>query len=189
MTVYYDTIYSLIFNSNATVVTDTLRGYNILTHFNDHYGNEFDSLAPCLNLEVYDGSGDFTVLLNCCKLKTRYLNGTSTITIKGIAASSIITGGYNCHGIIDGKDMEANWSAVSYAGTNTVYVKTFDELHLYNYNIGRIFYVKYDKSMTVIIRPHFVDGHWMPGDTIEDSIFHCPRHLEKLGENILPYPN
>ena len=188
MTVYYDTIYSLIFNSNATIVTDTLRGYNILTHFTSYDGNEFDSLAPCLNLEVCDGSGDFTVLLNCCKLKTRYLSGTSTITIKGTSASSIVTGGYNCHGIIDGKEMEANWSQVSYAGTNTVYVKTFDQLYLYNYNIGRIYYVKYNKLKTVIIYPHFVDGHWTSADTI-DSLFHCPRHLEKLGDNIFPYPN
>ena len=187
MTVYYDTIFSLIFNSNATITTDTLRGYNYPSSFINNDSIEYDSLVPNLFLEVNDGSGDFTVLLNCCKLRTKFNNGTSTINLKGYSLGTFFIGDYNCHGIIDGKDLESNWTTVSYSGTNTVYVKTFDELHIYNYNIGRVFYKRYSKQKKKIHYSHIgPDGHWIPADTI-DTVYYCPLKLETIGDNIMPY--
>ena len=188
MTVYYDTIFTLIFNSNATITTDTLKGYNYPSSFTTNDSIQYDSLVPNLFLEVNDGSGDFTVLMNCCKMRTKYINGTGTINLKGYTLGTIIIGDYNCHGIIDGKDLESYWLAVNYAGTNTAIVKTFDELHIYNHNIGRVFYIRYYKQKKKIHYSHIgPDGHWVPNDTI-DTVYYCPLKLEAIGDNIMPYP-
>lgn len=192
MTVYYDTLLKIFFNSNGIITTDTLRGYEYLTDFstdNDSVPGTFYSLAPNLLLEIEGGSGEFTVLTNCYRLITKYAQGTSNINVKGLVERAETFGDYESHGIINGIDLEANlYHRVIYYGTNTVYAKAFRRIIAKNDNIGRIFYARYAKPGKVIQWGHDdpVAG-WIPTDTI-DTVFFCPLNVNSSGqrpENIL----
>lgn len=196
MTIYYDSIISIIFNSNGVINSDTLRGYNYLTHFTQPTGQgtsiEFDSLAPNLHLDAEGGSGDLNVLTNCNHLTVFYSHGTSNIILRGKVECAEIYGDYDCHGIIDGKDMETTNYYGTFNGTNTIIAKAFDYLSATNNNIGRIYYAPYPKKTKAIIWGHYdEEQHWIENDTI-DTVYYCPRRLLKLGdhiENIMPYPD
>ena len=191
MTVYYDSLLKLIFNSNATITTDTLRGYNFWTDFSsddDTLSTTSYSLMPNLLLDIDGGSGEFTVFTNCYRLLTQQLHGTANIHFCGYAERAETYGGSDSHGIIDGQHLEANvYHTVHYAGTNTVIAKAFNQINVKNENIGRVFYVKFNKTKQVIIPPHMEDGHWVLADTVPDSTFHCPLRLNINGDNVAPY--
>ena len=192
MTVYYDTLLKIFFNSNGIITTDTLRGYEYLTDFstdNDSVPGTFYSLAPNLLLEIEGGSGEFTVLTNCYRLITKYAQGTSNINVKGLVERAETFGDYESHGIINGIDLEANlYHRVIYYGTNTVYAKAFRRIIAKNDNIGRIFYARYAKPGKVIQWGHDdPEAGWIPTDTI-DTVFFCPLNVNSSGqrpENIL----
>ena len=184
-TVYYDTLLELILNSNANLVTDTLRGYYSWTHFTamDSLSvTAFDSMAPNLNIRIYGGAGNFNVLTNCYRLVTHYQHGTSNLTLQGQVVRAETFGDYDCHGVIDGFDLEANlYHQVTNFGTNMILVRAFSQIVARNENIGHIYYVKYRKKAKTIIWGHWEDGHhWVPNDTI-DSLFYCPQSITKLG--------
>ena len=143
MTVYYDTIYKVIFHSNArNIRTDTLRGYNIMNHFTSD-STEWDSLAPTLFLEVEGGSGDFNVLANCYKLISKYIHGTSTLNIKGNATLASTYADYDCHGIINSRDLNTHIYYVTTYSTNIIKTRTYHLLDIKNGNIGEVHYLKY----------------------------------------------
>lgn len=194
MTVYYDSLISIQFNSNGTVTTDTLRGYNFMTHFTqmsgDEISHEFDSLVSNLHITILGGSGDLNVKTNCYRLTAFYSYGTSNFILSGKAECAEIYGEYDCHGIIDGKDLETDNFYGTYNGTNIIIAKAFDTFSATNNNIGRFYYVPYSKKTIFIIWGHFNEQHqWVLADTI-DTTYYCPRRLVKHGdhiENILPY--
>ncbi len=191
MTVYYDTLLKIFFNSNGIINTDTLRGYNYLTDFStesDSVPGTVYSLAPNLLLEIEGGSGEFTVLTNCYRLITKYAQGTSNINIKGLVERAETYGAYECHGIINGIDLEANlYHRVIYYGTNTVYAKAFRRIIARNDNIGRIFYARYPKPGKVIHWGYYDPTiGWIQTDTI-DTVYFCPVSVLRSGlkpENI-----
>ncbi|MBO6025895.1 MAG: DUF2807 domain-containing protein [Bacteroidales bacterium] len=181
MTIYYDSIYMLYFNSNAQIKTaDALRGYlwPTIIMSNDI---QTDTLLPQLNLEVRGGSGDFFVDMNCYMLNNKYTHGTSCITLSGKVKHAETITNYDCHGIIDGRALDSRSQKVNYYGTNTVYVKVFDNLVARNYNIGRIYYVKYKENDSIWIDNGSPHGIW------KDSTFSCPRYKTLEGSNIMPY--
>ena len=191
MTVYYDSLLMLIFNSNGIINTDTLRGYNCWTDFStdsDTLPDIIYSLTPNLMLEINGGSGDFTVLTNCYRLITKYMQGTSNINVKGRCVRAETYGNYECHGIINCLNMESSlYHRINYYGTNTVYAKAFRQIIAMNDNIGRIYYARYTKSGRVIHWGHFdPHGGWIPSDTI-DTTYYCPLSVIRSGlkpENI-----
>lgn len=193
MTVYYDSLFKIIFNSNAEVSTDTLRGYNFWTDFsegNDSLSTTSYELMPNLLIEADGGSGNLNVLTNCYRLLTLQRHGTANICFSGYAERAETSGEYDSHGIIDGKGLEANvYHTVHYSGTNTVIAKAFNHVNITNENIGRVYYVQFNKKKQVIVPPHIVDGHWVPADTVPDSTFYCPLHLNIEGDNVMPYPD
>ena len=178
MTVYYDSLYILYFNSNGTVKTaDTLRGY----YWPNSIQNDstvFDTLRPSLRLEILGGSGDYYITMNCHHLTTKYIHGTSCLTMKGYVKHAETRSNHDCHGIIDGKDLEAKSQIVNYYGTNKVYVKVVDRLTAKNYNIGSIYYVKFKKHEVVWVNNGLPHGEWI------DSTFRCPQHKILQGERI-----
>lgn len=189
MTVYYDSLLLLIFNSNGIINTDTLRGYNNWTDFSTDSGDITYSLTPNLMLEINGGSGDFTVLTNCYRLITKYMMGTSSINVKGSCVRAETFGNYECHGIINCLNMESSlYHRINYYGTNTVYAKAFRQIIAMNDNIGRVYYARYPKPGKFIHWGHFdPDGEWIPNDTI-DTLYYCPLSLIRSGlkpENIL----
>ena len=189
MTVYYDSLLMLIFNSNGIISTDTLRGYDSWTDFSNDSGDIIYSLTPNLMLEINGGSGDFTVLTNCYRLITKYMMGTSSINVKGSCVRAETYGNYDCHGIINCLNMESSlYHRINYFGTNTVYAKAFKQIIAMNDNIGRVFYARYTKPGKVIHWGYLdPDEGWIPSDTV-DTTYYCPLSLVKSGlkpENIL----
>ena len=182
MTIYYDTLLELVFNSNGNIITDTLRGYNYWTDFSTSDGGTFDTLKSNLTIRVHGGSGNFDVLTNCFRLMTHYQYGTSKLTLRGQAVRAETYGDYDCHGVIDGYDLEAiSYHQVTSLGTNMIIARAFHQIIARNENIGHIYYVKYRKKAKTIIWGHWEDGHhWVPNDTI-DSLFYCPQSITKLG--------
>ena len=178
MTIYYDTLYKLIFHSNApNVRTDTLRGYNILTHFtNDTI--EWDSLAPNLAIEIEGGSGTFNVLTNCYKLITKYIHGTSTLNIKGKAMVASAYADYDCHGIINSKELFTHIYYITTYSTNIVKTQAYHLLDIKNGNIGEVHYLKYFTQK--------VEHFW--NDTLHqpDSIIKTLVHPEVIHYDSIP---
>lgn len=186
MTVYYDSLYHLIFNSNArNISTDTLRGYNYQTHFTQDT-IEWDSLAPNLLIEIEGGSGKFNILANCYKLTTKCIHGTSDITIKGKASIASTFADYDCHGIIDSKQLSSNIHYVNTHGTNTIYTKAYHLLDAVNGNIGEVHYLRY---WTTKVKYSWNDSLHQT-DTIIMRIL-CPKLIRYNGDyiNIWTYNN
>ena len=188
MTVYYDSLQHLIFHSNATDIhTDTLRGFNCKTTFT-HDTLTWDSLASNLLIELEGGAGNFNVLANCCWVRTKFIHGTSNIKLCGFADMVSTYADYDCHGVIDESEMEADYHFITSYGTNTISAKAFNTFNAKNYNVGRIYYVKYQKPAKVTIWGHFDENHhWIP-QQIVDTVYSCPLNLIKSGSNILPMP-
>lgn len=181
-TVYYDSLYHLIFNSNAQdITTDTLRGYYYPTHFTQDT-IEWDSLAPSLLIEIEGGSGDYNVLTNCYQVTTKFLHGTSCIKTKGSVSIASTFADYDCHGIIDSRGMESHIHYVTSYGTNTIIAKAFSMFKASNYNIGRIYYIKYDKRTFEFIPPD--EEH--PWGYHAWVTHHCPIAKDLHGDNIEP---
>lgn len=178
MTVYYDSLFQVTLNSNANLVkTDTLRGYYDWTHFthneNDTIG--YDSLVSNLHVEIQGGSGNFDILAKCFKITTKYFHGTSSITLRGEVVEASIYGDYDCHGIIDAKELYTHNNRINYYGTNTVIGKAFNKATVINNNIGRVYYVRFDTIMRV----------WSPtAGAIIDSTFKCPVIKDFHGSNV-----
>ena len=188
MVIYYDTLYRLVFTSNArSIETDTLRGYECLTQFTQDTTTWF---APASNLHILveGGSGEFKVLTNCERVTTKYNHGTADIQVSGITVISSTYAGYDCHGIIDMSELETRSHYITSYGTNTIIGRAFHTLSLHNANVGRIYYIKYQKKMPKVIWGHLDEtGHWIDNDTI-DTIYNCPQILIPVGDNIMPYP-
>ena len=181
-TVYYDALYRLIFNSNANIQTDTLKGFNFLTHFSqDTLG--WDSLAPNLLIEIEGGSGDINVSTSCYRVTTKYYHGTSNITTKGQATIASTYADYDCHGIIDNRNLESHIHYVNSYGTNTIYAKAFLLMKISNFNIGRVYYVDYKKSTWDFIPAD--DEH--PWGHYEWVTHQCPISKDLHGDNIFPW--
>ena len=179
MTVYYDSLYHLIFNSNArNIITDTLKGHNYLTHFTQDT-IEWDSLAPNLLIEIAGGSGNFNVLTNCYKLDTKYFHGTSDLSIKGKTLIASTYADYDCHGIIDTKKLSSNIHYVTSYSTNTIKVKVHHQLDVNNGNIGIVQYLRYRTTREL----HIWNDSLHQMDTVIQQIL-CPEVIRYNGEYI-----
>lgn len=185
-TIYYDTLFQLIFHSNARRInTDTLRGYNYLTPFSQD-SVSWDSLAPRLILEVKGGSGSFNVLTDCYRVNTKHIQGTADITIQGNTVIASTFADYDCHGIIDGKDLYSHLHYVNSHSTNRVIAKAFYMLSATNDNVGQIEYVRFNQVTQHLCPPNDTIPAWH----LEDTIVRCPQVLIREGskkENIIPY--
>lgn len=179
MTVYYDTLYKLIFHSNArNIRTDTLRGYDILTHFtNDTI--EWDSLSPNLLIDVEGGSGTFNVLTNCYKLITKYIHGTSILNINGKATLASAYADYDCHGIINSKGLNTHVYYVTTYSTNIIKTRAYHLLDIKNGNIGEVHYLRHDIEK----ESHVWNDSLHQIDTILYKI-HCPEIIRYNNEYI-----
>lgn len=187
ITVYYDSLLRIRLNSNAECIqTDTLYGYMHSTHFSLNDSTGFDSLVPNLMVEVLGGSGDFNILTNCFKISLRYLEGTSSIHLKGKAIQSSMSADYDSHGIIDCADLETHYLWLIHDGTNVVTARAIYLFSATNDNIGHVHYIRYYKTMKKIIWGHYENHHWVHNDTI-DTVYYCPISVYKKGvykENI-----
>lgn len=167
-TVYYDSLYMLYFNTNGTIVTDTLHGYLWPRKTQTDSGVLQHEIAA-LWLEVQSGSGDIYIKTNCAYLTTKYTQGTACITIGGKVSNYANTySNYDCHGIIDEIELESRNHSINYYGTNKVYVKVVDRLSAVNNNLGYIYYKRFKKTESIYDEEL---GYHI------DSVFTCPQHM------------
>lgn len=186
MTVYYDSLLKITFNSNAELMqSDTLRGYLVSTHFVQDT-IEWDSLASNLFLEVEGGSGNFNILSNCYKLTTKYIHGTSTLTIKGKATLAATYADYDCHGIINSKELDTHIHYIKTFSTNIIRAKAYHLLDVKNGNIGEVHYLRY----WTLNEEHVWNDSLMQLDTIFEQVL-CPKAIRYNSEyiNIWSYNN
>lgn len=182
MTIYYDSLYKIIFYSNSlNIHTDTLRGYLSSTHFsNDTI--EWDSLAPNLILDVQGGSGNFNILVNCYKLMTKYIHGTSLLTTKGKATLASTYADYDCHGVIDSKELDSHIHYITTHSTNIIRARTSYLLDVTNNNIGEVHYQKYFAEK----KEYFWNDSLHHTDSIVRTIV-CPEVIHYNGEYLDPW--
>lgn len=180
MTVYYDSLYHLIFNSNAdNIRTDTLTGYNYPTQLTQN-DLTWTDLAPNLLIEVEGGSGSFNMLTNCYRVTTKVFHGTSDVSISGIASIASTFADYDCHGTIDGSKLYSHIHYVTSHGTNRVFAKAYSELSAHNDNTGEIHYIKFIKQKYDFIPADetYPYGHY-------DWVSHyCPENLKYNGQKL-----
>lgn len=185
-TIYYDTLFQLIFHSNARrIKTDTLRGYNYLTKFSQDTLS-WDSLAPRLLLLVEGGSGCFNVLTNCYRITTKYIFGTADINVQGISVIASTFADFDCHGIIDCKDLYSHIHYITSNSTNRIIAKAFHMISAINDNIGQIEYVRFRAVRPHLCPPNDTDPTWHE----EDTVYSCPQYIMYGGSNwdhIVPY--
>lgn len=186
MTIYYDSLLKITFNSNADLVqTDTLRGYLFNTHFS-HDTIEWDSLASNLILEVEGGSGNFDILANCYKLTTKYIHGTSNLKIEGKAILAFTFADYDCHGIIDNKNLNTHINYITTNGTNVIKARSYHLLDVKNKNIGEVHYLRYWTTE----EQHVWNDTLHQIDTLVEQVL-CPKAIRYNSEyiNIWNYNN
>lgn len=186
MTVYYDSLLKITFNSNADMVqTDTLRGYLINTHFAQDT-IEWDSLASNLILDVEGGSGNFNILTNCYKVMAKYIHGTSNISIKGKATLASTFADYDCHGVIDSKNLDTQIHYITTSSTNIIKTRCYNLLDIKNKNIGEVHYLRYWTTK----EEHVWNDSLHQIDTLFQQVL-CPKVIRYNGEyiNIWTYDN
>lgn len=165
MTVYYDSINKIVFNSNGILTTDSITG---TIEYNEE-GRPYHSLR----LFVESGSGDVNLSVQCYQLHTNYDYGTATVKLKGDARIAYTSSSYNCHGPIDATALETNIHFVYAYGTNDISVKAFHEVSATNHNNGSIYYLTYTGL------------RWNYATQSYDEIS-CPEVISANGHNIRP---
>lgn len=162
MTVYFDSIYKVIFCSNGTLkMLDTIKGisttldtYDTIHQVDtviDLSGDTIIQLTDSLfltrlttfEIDIEDGSGTINILTDCQRLKTGYYYGTACIYGKGYAGYAQTYASHNAHGIIDYRELENNIHSITYNGTNRVFVKVLHDIIANNNNNGEIHFMKY----------------------------------------------
>lgn len=167
MTVWYDSIHTIIFNSNGTLTTDTLRGIRIT----DTISQDSTVYKNKVQINIIGGSGDIHFLMGGALLYTDYRAGTGNVYAKGASSYALTQTKHESHGIIDYSNMEIHNHDIFHRGTNRIYTKVFSNLRVINQNNGEVHYLKYSKQTLDFIPPsegdpwghHELVWHYCPG--------------------------
>ena len=134
LNVYFDSLCEINYASTGRLTTqDTLRGCFVL--------DVTDSISRrTFMLRTKEGCGDIDLTFNCDVLRQRFFNGTSHITIRGIA-------GYSEHivrsyGTVHAENLDSNLINVLSESTNDIYVKVRNGggLNAELFSIGNLYY-------------------------------------------------
>ena len=131
VTLYYDTISEIVFNSNGTLETDELKGTLIPD----------EGEKRRVKLKIDGGSGDLKVKVDCFQLDTDYDFGTARVFLYGRSPIANTHCSYNSHGPIDAVSLWTNYHYVYHYGTNYINVYAKHTVSAHNYNNGVIQYV------------------------------------------------
>lgn len=159
-TVYYDSITTIIYNSNGRLDSDII-------HSDDGR----------IDLQVEGGSGDINLHIDCERIHTNYEWGTATVKLHGNVTIAYTSTSYNCHGPIDAQELETNYHYIYSYGTNKVIAKAFTEIDGTNGNNGIICYVRYHTIRDEMIWGHYnEDNIWVPAQMIQVN-HSCPKRI------------
>lgn len=146
VTLYYDSIREVVFNSNGNLHSDALHGVaepGISTTVN----SQGDTIVTnthlyCLYVNVIGGSGDLNLRVQCDRLSTNYMFGTARVNLKGRCPITFTYTSYNSHGPTDARDLWTNYHYIYHYGTNIVYAFAKHQIDANIYNNGIIRYRK-----------------------------------------------
>lgn len=192
MTIYYDTLSTILFNSNGKLNSDIIAGFDIPMTVDsiiiinsdtitlvdtipipDTISSTSEIVRSALMVQILGGSGILNLKVNCYKLDILYQAGTADVNVSGNAPISYVYTDENAHGPVRCNKLTSNIFYITAYGTNIVAAKAFHAIDAYNYNNGIVCYVGYQG-----LRKIFVNNN-LTYDTVS-----CPEILQYNGNSI-----
>ena len=138
LTVYYDSLRQIDFASVGELrCTDSIRGFRELTI--DSTNAVIDTIwTRTFNLNIIEGCGDIDLTFNCNVVKSNFSNGTSLVTLRGIAEYTEII--MRSYGVVHAENLNSNFVRVQSHSTNDAYVWARTKLTVWLYSIGNVYY-------------------------------------------------
>ena len=151
LTVYYDSLRQINFASVGDLYSsDPIEG--MLEMNIDTIGMSVDTTETGIdttwnietnwvrnfNLNINEGCGDIDLSFNCDVVKTNFGNGTSKVTLRGVAEYTEII--MRSYGAVHAENLNSNFVRVQSHSTNDAYVWARTKLTVWLYSIGNVYY-------------------------------------------------
>ena len=138
LTVYYDSLRQIDFASVGNLIcTDSIRGIRESTI--DTIEAIIDTVwTQVFNLNIKEGCGDIDLTFNCDVLKSDFSNGTSLVTLRGIAQYTEIM--MRSYGAVHAENLNSNFVRMQSHSTNDAYVWARSKLTVWLHSIGNVYY-------------------------------------------------
>ena len=151
LTVYYDSLRLINFASVGDLrCSDSIKG--MFEKSIDTIGMSIDTTETSIdtiwdietswiqsfNLNINEGCGDIDLTLDCDVVKSNFGNGTSFVTLKGLAEYTEII--MRSYGVIHAENLNSNFVRVQSHSTNDAYVWARTKLTVWLYSIGNVYY-------------------------------------------------
>ena len=138
LTVYYDSLRQIDFASIGDLrCTDSIRGIGELTIDSTDAG--VDTIwTRSFYLNIKEGCGDIDLTFNCNVVKSNFSNGTSLVTLRGLAQYTEII--MRSYGAVHAENLNSNFVRVQSHSTNDAYVWARTKLTVWLYSIGNVYY-------------------------------------------------
>lgn len=138
LTVYYDSLRQVNFASVGDLLcTDSIKGTMELSI--DTTGGIADTIRTrSFNLNINEGCGNIDLTFDCSVVKNNFTNGTSHVTMRGIAEYTEII--MRSYGVVHAENLYSNFVRVQSHSTNDAYVWARTKLTVWLYSIGNVYY-------------------------------------------------
>ncbi len=138
LTVYYNNLRQIDFASVGSLLcNDSINGFPELSIDTTETG--IDTLwTRAFYLNVNEGCGDIDLALDCDVVKNHFGNGTSKVTLKGVAEYTEII--MRSYGVVHAEQLYSNFVRVQSNSTNDAYVWARTKLTVWLYSIGNVYY-------------------------------------------------
>ena len=159
LTVYYDSLKQINFASVGDLRSvDPIQG--AVEQSIDSTDLGIDTLyIRCFNLNINEGCGDIDLTFDCNVVKNYFTNGTSHVTLSGIAEYTEII--MRSYGVVHAENLYSNFVRVQSHSTNDAYVWARTKLTVWLNSIGNVYY----KGNPWIVKECTSDGQvikWEP---------------------------
>ena len=156
LTIYYDSISTINYASVGDLYSsdnDTIRGYG---------KREIDTTETGIHsqwirgfyININEGCGKIDLAVKCNVIKTNFNNGTSEVTLRGLADYTEIL--MRSYGVVHAENLYSDFVRVLSESTNDAYVWFRTKLTVWIKSIGNIYYK--GKPSHIEIKQHTGDG-------------------------------
>ena len=156
LTIYYDSISTINYASVGDLYSsdnDTIRGYG---------KREIDTTETGIHsqwirgfyININEGCGKIDLAVKCNVIKTDFNNGTSEVTLRGLADYTEIL--IRSYGVVHAENLYSDFVRVMSESTNDAYVWFRTKLTVWIKSIGNIYYK--GKPSHIEIKQHTGDG-------------------------------
>jgi len=156
LTIYYDSISTINYASVGDLYSsdnDTIRGYG---------KREIDTTETGIHsqwirgfyININEGCGKIDLAVKCNVIKTDFNNGTSEVTLRGLADYTEIL--MRSYGVVHAENLYSDFVRVMSESTNDAYVWFRTKLTVWIKSIGNIYYK--GKPSHIEIKQHTGDG-------------------------------